>query len=210
MYATIGDFGKPPGSDMDPTSNPLTYCMLDGLDSNFAHGSWLNDWKSIKCQQFSSDYCAANWDEACEVMSMRDDTRFPNQLSTQNRRMTAGDVLVYNTAYKKYATGLAGSSRVEYEPFDYTVADSPLVSRIVPSMNSFGQSTVIFDVDEKTIDTDPVMNKLLSKPTIAPDILAGIKATRQRTGRLHELAGTALGVALSAPAAPQMAQLNRK
>jgi hypothetical protein len=51
----------------------------------------------------------------------------------------------------------------------------------------------IYAVNPTGLDADPVMNKLINKPEIAPEILLGIYNTMKVTGRLEQLNGTKLG-----------------
>jgi hypothetical protein len=48
-------------------------------------------------------------------------------------------------------------------------------------------------VDPKTIDSDPVMDKLLARPIIGINILTNIYNTMKRYGTLAQLKGTKLG-----------------
>lgn len=215
-YSTIGDFG--PGAGLAPQNDPLTYCVLTGVESEFQHllGGGLLGPNSGQCQKFMAQYCATKgWDGICEYKSNDANTRYPNMVSSCNgpngscmgpgigNAMTSGQMLIRNTAAEKYIVAMSGNCRRVYEPFDPTVADSPLLSSWVPDgkscmgsghcNNSPNACVPIYDVDAKTIDMDPVMNKILMQPWIAQDILGNIFQNRKRTGRLAELANTKLG-----------------
>ena len=200
-YSKIINFGP---NQMDYNNNPLSYCMNSNLDNEFTHGAVgdLYGQHSAKCQMFMSDYCAKKWDGNCEVASMNNNTQYPNNIGTcgaadgvECMGLTAGDVLVQNTASKKYLVENF-NCYWEYEPFDPTVANSPLVRR---SMNNScntqgnGYCVPVYEVDPATIDQDPVMDKILMKPKIAIFILVNIYNTMKRKGTLTNLQGTKLG-----------------
>jgi len=50
----------------------------------------------------------------------------------------------------------------------------------------------IYDVDEKTIDDDPLMNKILLQPYVALDILINICVNRLKNKTIFRLKGTKL------------------
>lgn len=214
----IGNFGpsKPLGQ-----SNPLSYCMLSGLDSGFMHtlgsGSDLLSHNGSQCQLFMAQYCSNNpkgWDGVCEYMSQDTNRSYPNTVQQCNgpsgscfgsglgNALTKGQILIRNTAQEKYLKGMSSNCTRVYEPFDPTVADSPLVSRWQPggdqscmsagNCNASNKCIPIYGVDEKTIDTDPVMNKLLDQPWIGMDILVNIHNIANSTGTIHKLKGTRL------------------
>jgi len=51
----------------------------------------------------------------------------------------------------------------------------------------------VYAVRPEEVDADPVMDKLINKPEIAPEILLGIYNTMKVTDRLSQLDGTKLG-----------------
>jgi hypothetical protein len=170
--------------------------MNSHIDSDFTHGATgdLYGQHSAKCQMFMSDYCARKWDGNCEIASMNLNTQYPNNIGTfgsgdsvEELNLTAGDILIQNTASKKYLID-NNNCFWEYEPFDPTVANSPLVRK------SMGHTQVNgYEVDPSTIDQDPVMDKILMKPKIAIFILVNIYNTMKRKGSLSQLQGTKLG-----------------
>jgi hypothetical protein len=195
IYRSINSFGPSTTSD---STNPLTYCLNDNIDQRFLHGgnSDMYGQNSRPCQAFLSDYCAEHWDDFCEVASKNNTTSYPNNMgscSSNNLANTAGDVLVRNTAAKKYLVAM-GNCIQKFEPFDPTVADSPMISYWVPDCYNYTYScSPLYAVDPKTIDDDIVMNKVLSKPYIAIDILANIFNTMSMKGTISQLKGTKLG-----------------
>ena len=132
-YSKIINFGP---NITDYSSNPLSYCMNSTLDNEFTHGSTGNLFgqHSAKCQMFMSDYCSKRWDANCEVSSMNINKSYPNNIGSCGTAgsigLTAGDILVQNTAAKKYLVENY-NCHWNYEPFDPTVANSPLVRNIM-------------------------------------------------------------------------------
>lgn len=195
-YKYLGNFGNDNKSNVN---NPLTYCMYDSLDSRFMHGGHSDTYGpySRPCQLYMAQYCAEKWDDFCELASRDVNASFPdsghhynemNALAT--RDLTAGEILIYNTATRKYLVKMNGGDK-KFEPFDPTVPTSPMISYWIPKTN---QSIVPeYAVDPKTIDQDVVMNKILDKPSIAVTLLVNIYNTMKRNGTLHQLRGTRLG-----------------
>lgn len=213
-YTTIGNFGPKAVSAM---SNPLSYCAVSGLDSMFNHtmGAYLDGPNSSQCQLFMSQYCANNWDGVCEYLS-KDTQRggYPNTVAQCNgpngscfgsglgSMATKGQVLLRNTAQEKYLVAMSANCRRDYEPFDPTVADSPLISRWVSGQSCPGNGNAcipIYGVDPTTIDADPVMDKILNQPWICMDILVNIYNNARQTGQLSQLANTKLGQFFNSP-----------
>lgn len=208
-YSKINVFGN--GASNSPMNNPLTYCAVSPLDAEFNHtlGSYLGPY-SFQCQKFMSQYCSNNFDGVCEYMSKNNDTRFPSYQG--NRAMasgcsagngigsgvSAGDNLVRNTATEKYLVKMSSNCVRKYEPFDPTVASSPLISSWYPVGG--GTCVPVYAVDVKVIDNDPVMNKILEKPMLFIDILANI-FNNSRNGVVPQywdaLKSTKLGTLLS-------------
>jgi hypothetical protein len=107
--------------------------------------------------------------------------------------LNAGEILVRNTAARKYLQQM-GNCQLEYQPFDPTVPQSPLISTWTGSSHGLTDRCVpVYAVDPATIDKDPVMTKLLRKPEIGFDILVNIYNTMKRQGNLSSLHGTRLG-----------------
>lgn len=219
-YVSISDFGQSAG--LSPQNDPLSYCALSGLESGFQHtiggGNSLVGPNSGQCQTFMAQYCAQGpngWDGVCEYLSNDSNTMYPNMVSTCNRPDGAcmgsgignftskGQILIRNTAQEKYISKMSDNCQRVYQPFDPTVADSPLISKWMPvgndckgngSCRAFGTTCIpIYDVDAKKIDSDVVMDKILQQPWIALDILANIYNYRKRGGTLRELDGTKIG-----------------
>jgi hypothetical protein len=204
-YARIVNFG--PSVEKSPNNNPLTYCMTTSLDNSFVHTSGERLGPSSKaCAMFMSDYCAQDWNGICEVASRNTNNHYPNTVMRCNKgnngaclgtglgnQFTQGEILVRNTAAKKYLSKMSSNCALRYEPFDPMVPTSPMISYWDSSGSLRSECTPMYEIDPSTIDEDPVMNKLLSKPVIALDILLNIHNTAKRLGKLDELRHTKLG-----------------
>jgi hypothetical protein len=208
-YANIIDFGKAAGRSHQ--NDPLTYCVLSPLDSGFYHtlgGVGLLGPDSSQCQRYTAQYCASQgWNGVCELLSQDPSTIYPDVMGTPGgyntmslstgigNGMSKGQILIRNTASEKYLKSISGNCVKDYQPFDPTVPNSPLVYQWKQLDDKYNYScTPIYDIqDAKTIDDDVVMNKLLAQPWIALDILTNIYKTRVREGTMEELEGTKLG-----------------
>ena len=197
-YRSINKFGSNFHSEVD---NPITYCLNDTLDKGFLHGgnAYIYGQSSKPCQQFWGEYCAQQWDGLCETASKNTNMFFPNNTFVGNinnrpynlKGLTAGDYIVRNTASNKYLISM-GNCTPQYQPFDPTVANSPMIRSWV---SNTGQNNCIpvYAVDPSKINDDIVMNKILSKPQIALDMLVNIYNTHKRMyGSVDNLQGTRL------------------
>lgn len=199
-YKCIRNFGS---NAYSPVNNPVTYCMNNTLENQFLHGSTANFYSQHApiCQAFLSQYCAEGWDGFCEFASANQNRSYPNNVQNPtspsqagcSQNLSAGEILIRNTAANKYLVEMIGATK-KYQPFDPNVATSPMVGTWVSTNpNSTAPGIPVYAVDPKTIDSDPVMNKILFKPSIAPDILINIYNTMKRAGALGDLKGTKLG-----------------
>lgn len=199
-YKCISTFGA--GAANVPVNNPLTYCLGQTLGSEFTHGTigeTIGGANGKHCQAYLAQYCASNWDNICEYKSRETSTLYPNNLQTCGaageiacKDLTAGEILIQNTATRKYVVELGGSCGIKYEPFDPTVAASPLVAFWGGGCHTQGNDgcVPVYAVDPSKIDADPVMNKILNKPIIAWSLLVNIYNTAKRKGTLQGLKGT--------------------
>lgn len=198
-YKSVSSFGP---NAYSPVNNPLTYCIGDNMDQRFLHGgnATIYGQHSRPCQLFLSQYCADKWDDFCELASRNVSVSYPDQFADCTnsgvvacKGATAGEALVYNTASRKYLVNMHGAHK-KWEPFDPTVATSPMISYWVSDNCSYSNcGTPEYAVNPKEIDNDPVMNKILMKPQIAMNILINIYNTMKRKGTLSGLKGTRLG-----------------
>ena len=231
-YVSIGSFGPATNSpNPNPMSNPLSYCAVSDLDSSFTHtlGQQYGP-DSSQCQAYMSLYCANEWNGVCEYVSNDTTRHYPNTVRQcgsgtgscfgpgMGGALTKGQILIRNTATEKYLRYMSGNCRREYEPFDPTVANSPLIGKWVTTGNSCGSGECdsqgncvpIYGVDPNEIDKDPVMNKILSQPWIAVDILVNIYNNSVRTGELSTLRNTRLYKYFMTPGFQKLVQVSQK
>ena len=209
-YRSISNFGK----IKNPADNPLSYCLESGLYSEFLHGASSSQITAYSrpCQEYMAQYCAQGWDGFCDLgLANTDPTEsyYPNTLNQYGGgtggRLNQGEIMLVNTASYKYLVDMVGGHK-KVVPFDYNVADSPAItvwcdsqgSPWNPSATCHGCSrnctaVPVYAVDPSTIDDDPVMNRLLLKPSIAPLLFTNIYNTMKRFGTLPLLKGTKLG-----------------
>jgi hypothetical protein len=199
-YATLTNFGCPGFKEAtEDTNNPLTYCVSNNMNQLFLHGSGAVTLspESRECQLFMSDYCAQGWDGYCEVANMNKQTITPDEMNYSGNSnglfLTAGEKLVKNTASRKYLVDMLYGTK-KYQYFDPNVPNTAVINYWEPDVYGHPETMVpIYAVRADDVDADPVMDKLLNKPEIAPEILVGIYNTMKVTGRLDELNGTKLG-----------------
>jgi hypothetical protein len=208
QYQNISSFGYQV-KDL-AVNNPLSYCLSTGMDNSFMHGGHAGkilNRGTKPCQSYISEYCSNNWDEYCELES-KNDSRLFNSLNTEQNTLTnatvgltAGEVLMYNTASKKYVIRREGTCKLVSTQFDPTVASSPMFTEWVGGNgicntgcgDNTGDCVPVYGVNPATINSDPLMNKILDKPTIAIDILKKIYVGMKKDGTLSQLKGTRLG-----------------
>lgn len=193
MYRQISNFGN---QQLSSTNDPLTYCLQDTMDVPFQHGSTASKQygpSSKKCQLYMAQRCADKWDGFCEYF-YQEHGRKGNQLRPNMGQsssalsvplMTTGDQLLQNTAERKYCTFGNECTRSQ-EPFDPMVPNSP---QLFYYDNT--NCTPVCRVDPRTIDQDPVMNRILVNPQIAGNTIVNICNTSRREGT--NLNGTRLG-----------------
>lgn len=197
IYSTYGDFGsslnEAVSNPTDP-SNPLSYCLLPTAGTNFLHGpsgssDLLSRTWSRSCQNFMSQYCAfpqegdtQPWNGFCDAFSaLNTDTYWPNTAAidvvTMNMiythmkfKPTQGDQILHNAAERRFLQ--FSGVETHLEPFDPTVASSPLVTHY--SQLPCGYQPRIQNIDMRTIDHDRLMQKVLDNPVPVLDVLTRI------------------------------------
>ena len=194
-YANIRTFGSKAGQSA--INNPVSYCLNTGLTNGFLHGSSANNVESnsTACQYFLANYCSEQWDGFCEIASLRTDTLMSNSLLFPGMnpliyRPTSGQILLRNTFAMKYLVNVL-NGELKYEPFDPTVASSPMVAQWSQTNN--GPMIFIYDVNPSEINSCSIMNRILAAPNTVNDILNSIYMKRKRENTLHELKNTNLG-----------------
>jgi hypothetical protein len=196
-YRSIGTFG--PGVSTAPLTSPLSYCLMDSIDTSFNHGQdiTINGPQSKKCQMFMSDHCAEKWDGACEYAFNNRNKQLPNMLQSCDaddesciNGLTEGQLLLKNTAMKKYLIAMSDNCQIKYEPFDPLTYSSPMVTYWDSGSQCRGSCIPIYGVDPSNIDDDRVMNLILRDPKIAINILLNIYNTAVRQKTINNLKGT--------------------
>jgi len=195
-YRKIINFGSNAPSAVN---NPVSYSMGDTVDNLFTHGSiakTIDSPYSRNSQVFMADKCSKNWDKYCEYASANTNTSYPNTIANnkvyQDFQLTAGEILIHNTAAKKYR--INPDCNQKCEPFDPLVPTSPMICYTTYEDNC--QETPIYDLTDEqinNIDQDIVMNKIINNPKIAIYILINIFNTMTRKGTLHKLSNKRLG-----------------
>lgn len=168
QYQIISSFG--PEVKTLAVNNPLSYCLSDGVDNSFMHGGYASsilNRKSEPCQNYFSEYCSNNWDEYCEMES-KNQYKMSNSVNTKQNNssvngLNAGEVLIYNTAIKKYIIKRDGNCQLIKKQFDPTVGSSPFYSTWISGdskcasenceNNSEGVCVPIYGVQPSNIDS---------------------------------------------------------
>ena len=198
-YTPIKKFGKNVQSN-----DPLTYCLVDTMDKNFYNviGDLYGP-RSDRCQAYMAQKCADDWNGFCEYYVQEHqfkDQGWPINVpapnteqnnvfgEAYNQNVSLGDQLLQNASARKYCDYVNCQKRCE--PFDPTNPDSPQITFY--DSNRVGQGCVpVCRVDPNTIDNDPLMDRMLSKPTAVAPTLINICNTARREGT--DLSGTKLG-----------------
>lgn len=206
-YDTINRFGK---CIETPTNerfkHPLTMCLTDTMDRKFVHGSEIGNMTgphSRKCQLYMSDHCSQQWDGYCEYFYNQYQTtgkphekRYPvtnarpwEVQSGAVLSLNTGDQMLRNTAEKKYCTHLNCEPQFEkFNPMDPTSVSV----RFFADKNGYESTCIpVCKVDTQTIDSDPVMDRMLQKPTAAAMTLINICNTSKNNN--IDLSGTKIG-----------------
>jgi hypothetical protein len=167
----------------------LYSCGGSGIDQNFFLGSNLYGQNSKPCQEFLSRKCSVEWDGVCERLSQNDGKNIVNHINQQipNQKMTAGEILLVNSAKKKYQSSTRNCF-LKFEQFN-PLDPSSFELQYLEGPNCF----ITYEVNPRKIDSDKIMNKILDKPEIAFDLLSNIKNTMYAKRTLHQLKGTRLG-----------------
>lgn len=155
---------------------------------------------SRPCQLYMAERCAKNWDGFCEYSYVYNGAsgEWPNNQSRPNTMQppawaalqpntSAGDQLLANAAERRFCEYPSCVKRCE--PFDPL---NPNSARITWFENPVGGSCVpVCRVDPGSVDSDPIMRRLVQRPGVAPGLLLNICNTAEREG--VSLAGTDLG-----------------
>lgn len=216
MYRAIKDFA--PDINNGYSTDPLYYCTMNIMESQFLHGSQGRTFGRYNknCSEFLAARCATNWDNVCESISQDQEKRYPDTTSSinaypnQRTVLTYGEQLIRDAAYKKYKVESYDCNLV-CEPFDPTVVNSPMICYESKTTCSIGRnkhgfcmgnseagvcesSYAITPEQAKVLDQDAVMNKIISKPEIAMDLLEEIYNEMKNRNTLYLIKDTRLGM----------------
>lgn len=209
MYSSISDLGNP-----NTITDPVYYCALDGLDSQFAFGSTGFQKGNYLCSEYMSNRCAAEWDAVCQATLENPAYKYPRPECCP-AGLTDGQAMLREAAFKHFLIGTKNCWSA-CEPFDPTVADSPLVCRQIDTAPTTGMSPfVIWALDGKQVagcpaldnppcekyygmteaqmrhlDQDPIMQNLLLAPYIAMDLLAALAQWVKQTHNIDKICHT--------------------
>jgi hypothetical protein len=211
MYATISDFGSQMN---EPYNDPTLYCVLDGLDSQFMYGSTGFQKGNYLCSEFMTNRCAVDWDDVCQAVFENPAHKYPRPQCCP-AGLTDGQAMLRETAFKKYLLATK-NCWFACEPFDPTVANSPLVCYDQDTAPTTGPSAAtVWSLDGKPmsrgpaldnppceklygftdkqmreLDSDPIMHNLLKFPNIALDLLTKLAIWVRHAGLERRLGHT--------------------
>jgi hypothetical protein len=204
QYSSLKQF-----SNINPDLNrPIGLCISDTLDRKFQYGGTMGSNSgpmNPTCQAYMAERCAKKWDGFCEYYYKQygpNGQKWPVQQTWPNtvwrpweaqygisQNLTMGDQLLRNTAERKYCT-LSGCRPV-VKPLDPTDPNSPMVT----TYDSYEGCIPTCKVNPSEIDNDPVMNRMLANPDIAPATLINICNTCKNKN--IDLRGTKIGTLCS-------------
>ena len=186
-------------------TNPLTYCMPNKIEGTFRYGVDTSRYgvDSQPCQAYMASKCADKWDGNCEYASNFYHKFLPNLIDifpTQMKSLTSGQIMIRNAAMRKYLIDMNNCDMI-WQPFDPNDPSSEYIwwydiPPNGPTSIDRGKCVPIFNLSNDQlvmIDRDPVMNRLIIEPNIAPEVLHGIYKTMSSNNELSLLKNTKLG-----------------
>jgi len=205
-FRQFGNTNQPPCAGTG--NDPLQYCLTESSDGKFFGGGIANLFgpRSQKCISYMGERCAQNWDGFCEFYyqnnsnpdSLLNDYAYPNTsqpLAWQNDfglnpTLSTDEQLLQNAARNRFCTMVNCKPRVE--PFNPTNPDSVNIT-YYENLDGCGQKCmpVCNQFDPATLDTDPVMNRMLANPNAAASTLINMCNSAKRDG--INIAGTKFG-----------------
>jgi hypothetical protein len=188
-YATFVEFGKALNDNIKnplSASNPLTYCLVPSLNSQFVHGSssagMLYSNQNASCMSFMSGRCMKEWDGYCQAyVDLNQDTYWPNMgvidtaaytnaKNYYNIKPTIGQDLLRNTCYRKFI--FVPGQKPTVTQFDSNVANSPVIEIY---NNEVANYSWVKDLGNASlIDSDILVQKMLENPMICMDVIGRI------------------------------------
>lgn len=201
-YATISKFSGDI-RDENPEHRALAMCLSDTLDRKFKYGGTVGANSGPydpQCQSFMAQRCAEKWDGFCEYYYQQYGPNGPSMNRNAwpspvwrpweekyglNLNLTLGEQLLRDTAERKYCKMTNCSTTTQ--PLDPTNPNSVKVT----SYTDYTGCTPVCTVNPATIDSDPVMNRILANPTAAAGTVINICNTSRNQN--INLRGTRLG-----------------
>ena len=182
-------------------SNPLTYCMVPTLNSQFFHGSLSGGLiygnQNSNCMNFMAERCSTEWDGFCQAyLDLNVDTYWPNEAVMDavaynsvktffNLKPTIGQDLLRNSCYRRFIS--IPDSRPSMQQFDNTVPNSPLLTIYNNYTTTYSRVQNLID-----INNDVLVKKMLQYPAICFDVLARIYLAHLRNEEGVEIKNTIL------------------
>lgn len=193
-YANISDFGNNSCSEaLTPIQEALSHCLPRHTSHLSYHGSAAahSGPHSDDCKSFLAEYCAYKWDKVCDTLASDKEAHHTNkQINAAGEEMNNAEAHIRKTAGKKYIVGMKHAEKFHREL-------NPVSSRpiTVTHYRATGNITPVpvYMVDPKSIDQDPVMQRILESPQVYMDILINIYNSMKQAGKLQSLKGTRLG-----------------
>jgi len=186
-YSKFINFGKAINSNVNNNfnaANPITYCLVPTLGSQFSHGSTssgqLYSNMNTNCTNYMIERCKNNWDEYCQTfVELNTDSYWPNLAVIDtlaytnakqffNIKTTIGQDLIRNVMYHRYiCTERNESTR---EQFDPNVANSPYIQLYDNNVQYYSKLKNL----DKNIDKDKYIDKMIENAKICMDVLGRI------------------------------------
>ena len=169
--------------------------MLDGSSS-----VTQNDRSSKAKQSFMAEKCSKDWDSYCEFASHDQTIGYPNMVGLNNKfsELTSGEILIENSARKKYLKSLGNLIPVT-ELFNPNIPSQGKITYYISKSHidgtgPFGTHTnATYSLDGYTkedIDNDVILNKILKDPIKYNDFLKNIYFTMKNNNTLENIKGT--------------------
>lgn len=192
-YVLLPEYGQSfmRGQSSNPANvaNPLSYCIIPDYSTFFEHGptlsSLLNKTSCFACQNFMAEYGSHHWDVFCETaLQINRETQFANNAMLGNSQCntlcnqyfgykpTVGEMVLRNASERRFLHWKQLRSR--YEPFDYTVSDSPLVAVYPIGELCLGRPSFRFLSNAAKVQEDLLVGKMLQYPITCFDVLLRI------------------------------------
>lgn len=200
-YKNIDNFGCKTKINYD---EPLKFCSLYNRDYLFVNNNVNNDIYGENCQLYMSERCANKWDKHCEITS-RDEKLSIKKINNNNNdygiiKLSAGDILILNTAENKYLYEKDDNCLKKQKIFDNSSLSSPLINYFVKKYkpcceyikNPCLNCNFKYFPKSEDLDNDPVMNKILENPHKFWSILVNIYLTGKENNILETLKNTKL------------------